>query len=88
MFSTVVRLGIILNILLKNVASKFFGVPSNQILKKPWLQDNCLDLVCCAFLRKPSLLCFLAQVVCTHEEYNSVLSTLSEANKISQFGQY
>ena len=41
------------------------------------LQDNCLDLVCCAFL---------VQVVWMREEYNSVLSTLTEADKISRFG--
>jgi len=66
MFSTVVRLGIILNILLKKVASKFFGVPSNQTLKKPWLQDNCLDLVCCAFLRKLSAYMRNITAFCQH----------------------
>jgi len=34
------------------------------------------------------LLCFLAQVVCVHEEYNSVLSTPTEADFIGQFGRY
>jgi len=36
MFNTVIRLGIILNVLLKKCGLvKFFGVPSNQTLKKP-----------------------------------------------------
>jgi len=33
-------------------------------------------------------LCFLAQVVYMREEYNSVLSTPTEANKIGRFGRY
>jgi len=43
------------------------------------LQDNCLDLVRCAFL---------AQVVWMREEYNSVLSTPIEADNIGRFGRY
>jgi len=42
------------------------------------LQDNCLDLVRCAFL----------QVVWMREEYNSVLSTPTEANKIGPIPIY
>jgi len=41
------------------------------------LQDNCLDLVRCAFLRKFYM----------REEYSSVLSTPIEADKISHFGR-
>jgi len=33
-------------------------------------------------------LCFLAQIVWMHEEYNSVLSTPTEADKIGRFGRY
>jgi len=44
------------------------------------LQDNCLNLVCCAFLHKLS--------GWMHEEYNSVLSTPTEANIIDCFGRY
>jgi len=33
-------------------------------------------------------LCFLVQVVCRHEEYNSILSTLTDADKIGCFGLY
>ena len=43
------------------------------------LQDNCLDLVLCAFLCKFVRMC---------EEYNSVLSTPTEAEKIGRFGRY
>jgi len=42
------------------------------------LQDNCLELLRCAFL----------QVVCMREEYNSALSTPTEADKIGCFGRY
>jgi len=33
-------------------------------------------------------LCFLAQVVYMLEEYNSILSTPTEADNIGHFGQY
>jgi len=33
-------------------------------------------------------LCFIAQVICICEEYNSVCSRPTEADKIGPFGQY
>jgi len=41
-----------------------------------------LDLVCCTFLRKLS-----ASAICMHEGFNSILSTLTEADKSSHFDQ-
>jgi len=45
------------------------------------LQDNSFDLVL-------GSLCFLAQVGYMRGEYNSVLSTPTEADKIGRFGRY
>ena len=50
--------------------------------------ENTPGSVAARWLSWLGLLCFLAQVVYMLEEYNSILSTPTEADNIGHFGQY